>query len=290
VVSFRGTVKSGRVLASIMLLAGALASCSVAGEHGSHKSQLPTKADTSEAKFSPRWVLTWSDSFDTVSDLKHWTVFQGIDTSDGQLELYSSNNVSVSKSNHLVITADRIKPHNTCWYGHCEYTSGRIQTLGLFAQKYGRFEARIKLPAGPGLWPAFWMAGANEAEVGFPACGEIDIIEKNGQRPNQVEGVAHAPNRNFGAYYLLPHPLSSEYHTYGVDWTPSGINWFIDGHTYSHMNAYPGWPFAHPFFIIIDLAVGGHWAGAPTAATPFPAHMDIAWMKIYRAVVTAGKN
>jgi beta-glucanase (GH16 family) len=277
----RGTAKPWHLL-GIMLLLGALTSCAVAKESGSYTSQLPKVANTSGARSSPRWVLSWSDSFDTVSDLKRWKLFQGSDPSDGQLELYSSNNVSLSKSNHLVITADRIRPHYNCWYGPCKYISGRIQTQGLFAQEYGRFEARIKLPVNPGLWPAFWLEGAD-------GVGEIDIIEKNGQKPNVVEGFVHAPRRDFGAYYSLPRPLSVGYHTYGVDWTPSGISWFIDGHIYSYMNAYPGWPFDQPFYVIIDFAVGGHWAGEPTAATQFPARMDIAWLKIYRAVFTPKK-
>lgn len=136
----------------------------------------------------------------------------------------------------------------------------------MIAQEYGLFEARIKLPAGHGLWPAFWMEGADIDQVHWPASGEIDIIEVNNAKLDLVESYLHTPEESYGAYYLLPDSLSWGHHVYAIDWNSSGISWMVDGHTYGHVSAYFGWPFSQPFFLILDLAVGGTRPGSPTLA------------------------
>jgi beta-glucanase (GH16 family) len=157
-----------------------------------------------------------------------------------------------------------------------------MNTLTTFTQRYGRFEARIKLPAGQGLWPAFWIEGANVNQVSWPACGEVDIIEKNGTKPNELEGFAHMPAGQYSALSPYPAPLASAFHVYGIDWTPQGITWTVDGKSYGHMSAFPGWPFNHPFFLILNLAVGGYWPGPPSASTRFPARMLVDWIRVYK--------
>jgi beta-glucanase (GH16 family) len=231
----------------------------------------------------PGWSLTWSDDFTGPSSLRDWTFLSGgSGWGNRELQVYDSANAAVAPGGGLVITAARTGYGRQCWYGPCQYSSARLQTEGTFGQKYGLFEARIKLPAGSGLWPAFWMEGADISKVGWPASGEIDIIEVNNQKPDLVEAFAHGPDENYGAYYKLSSSLGAGYHVYAVDWTPGGITWLVDGHAYGHISAYPGWPFDQPFFLILDLAVGGTWPGSPGAGTRFPAQMDISWVRVYQ--------
>jgi len=231
-----------------------------------------------------RWKLTWQDEFNQPTSLRKWA-FQtgGTGWSLKQLQWYGASNASVDGQGDLVITASKSGQGRQCWYGACRYSSVRMNTLSTFTQAYGRFEARIQVPIAAGLWPAFWLEGANISKVGWPRCGEVDIVESNGQDPDVVQGYAHALHNNHNGYFTLPRPLSAGFHVYGVDWNPQGITWFVDGYRYAHMNAYPGWPFSHPFYIILDLAVGGAWPGPPGASTHFPARMLVDWVRVYRA-------
>lgn len=229
------------------------------------------------------WTLTWSDDFRESHALRDWTSLTGGNGwGNKELQVYDPRNASLARGGGLVITAARNGYGQQCWYGTCTYSGARLQTKGAFQQKYGLFEARVKLPSGHGLWPAFWMEGANIDQVGWPAAGEIDVIEVNNRKPDLVEAFAHAPDENYGAYFHLSKPLSAGYHIYGVDWTPKGITWLVDGHAYGHLNAYSGWPFSQPFYLVLDLAVGGTWPGSPTASTKFPAHLKISWIRVYR--------
>jgi beta-glucanase (GH16 family) len=247
----------------------------------------PTGSSPSPAGYSgdpgPNWTLTWSNEFIGSGALRDWTSVNGGDGwGNKELQVYDSRNVSLAPGGGLVITAARNGHGEQCWYGTCTYSGARLQTKGIFEQKYGLFEARIKLPSGHGLWPAFWMEGADVDQVNWPASGEIDVIEVNNKKPDLVEAFAHAPGENYGAYFQLPNSLSAGYHVYGIDWTAKGITWLVDGHAYGHLNAYAGWPFDQPFFLILDLAVGGTWPGAPTSNTEFPAQMDISWVRAYQ--------
>jgi len=201
---------------------------------------------------------------------------------DNQLEWNSNNNAQLTGNGGLVITADRGGGEHSCWYGTCKYTGAKIQTT--FAQTYGRFEARIKLPAGRGLWPAFWMVpAANKENPKTP--GEIDIIEVNNLHPYLVTGYAHDSTRfNYRAEDVVQLPASSQFHTYGVDWTPTGITWTLDGKPYGHIKAYPNWSFDQPFIMLLDLEVGGNWPGPPNANTVFPAQMQVSWVRVYKLV------
>jgi beta-glucanase (GH16 family) len=229
------------------------------------------------------WNLAWSDDFTGSSGLKGWTFLSGGNGwGNKELQLYDSRNASIAPGGGLVITASRDGYGQQCWYGACSYSGARMQTTGGYEPKYGLIEARIKLPSGAGLWPAFWLEGANVNQVGWPASGELDVIEINNMHPDLVEAFAHGTNENYGAYHQLSDSLSAGYHVYGIDWTAQGITWLVDGHAYGHISAYPGWPFDQQFFIILDLAVGGVWPGSPTASTKFPAQMDVSWVRVYQ--------
>ena len=154
-----------------------------------------------------------------------------------------------------------------CWYGTCRYSSAMLKTAGHFQQQYGIFSAYIKLPAGRGLWPAFWMTGANG--------GEIDIIEVNNQHPNLVEGFVHSPQVKRGLYLHLQTSLYATYHEFSVEWTSTGITWLIDGRAYGHVHTTPGAnPFNQSFSLILDLAVGGTWPGAADSEHSFSSSVE----------------
>jgi beta-glucanase (GH16 family) len=273
-------------------LPATLAACGTApGHDASRRPGRPGRSTTQDvgqapaAEGSGNWALSWSADFGKPGALKRWLFYSGgYGFNLRQLQWYDATNATVDKSGQLVITADRSGAGHTCWYGSCQYTSARLETINTFSQAYGEFEARIKLPPGRGLWPAFWIEGANVYKAGWPACGEIDIVEPSSKNPDLVLGYAHSRQPTHKAELTVSQPITSGFHTYGVTWTPKGITWYFDGYAYSHMSAYPGWAFDHPFFIILDLAVGGGYAGSPTASTPFPAKMIVAWVRVYRQV------
>jgi beta-glucanase (GH16 family) len=256
-----------------------------AGQHrtdpgGQGASNTPGPASAGK---SAKWVLTWSADFGKPGALGKWLYYSGGDGFNlKQLQWYDASNASVDRKGQLVITADHGANGEKCWYGPCDYSSARMETKNTFSQSYGKFEARIKFPPGRGLWPAFWIEGDNVYQVGWPACGEIDIAEPNGKNPYLLLAYAHAPHVSHRAALTLPEPMTSGFHTYAVVWTPKGITWYFDGYAYSHMSAYKGWPFDHRFFIILDLAVGGGYPGSPNASTPFPAKMIVDWVRVYR--------
>lgn len=240
-------------------------------------------APTSTGSGQQNWKLVWQDNFTGTGLPDKWNFWvSGNGFGDHALQWFSDNNATLTGRGGLVITAEKGGFGHTCWYGPCEYTSAEIATS--FAQKYGRFEARIKLPSGKGLWPAFWMVPLLTKENPVLP-GEIDIIEVNNQNPNEVSGYVHdGPIFNHKAEKLLATPPSSQFHVYGVDWTPTGITWTLDGKPYGHITAFENWPFNRPFIMLLDLAVGGTWPGSPTAETVFPAKMQVSWVRVYKMV------
>ena len=184
-------------------------------------------------------------------------------------------------------------PNSQCWYGPCQYSSARLVTKGKFDYKTGRFEARIRIPAGQGMWPAFWMLGNNIDQVGWPTCGEIDIMENIGREPSIVHGTIHGPGysggNSIGAQYTLPNGqrFSDDYHIYKVEWEPNAIRWYVDGNIYqtrtpSSLPAGTNWVYDHPFFLILNVAVGGGWPGNPNQTTVFPQMMLIDYVRVYK--------
>jgi beta-glucanase (GH16 family) len=255
----------------------------------------PSRAQTT-------WTLVWSDEFNgpvgsTVDGTK-WT-FETGNGSNGwgnhELEYYTSatKNAAMDGAGNLVITAvkETLAPKYRCWYGQCQYTSARLKTQGKFEQAYGRFEARIKIPYGQGMWPAFWMLGNNIQKAGWPACGEIDIMENIGREPATVHGTIHVPGysgaNGIGAPYTLSSgAFSDDFHVFAVEWEPNVIRWYVDGNLYqtrTPSDLPPGttWVFDHPFFIILNEAVGGYWPGDPDGTTVFPQKMTIDYVRVY---------
>jgi beta-glucanase (GH16 family) len=252
-------------------------------------SEAPSTATTPMWQPGPGWQLSWSSDFSGADPLRDWSV----DTSGNgwggkQLQYYSAANVVPQRGGGISLKASANGSGERCWYGTCKYLSGRIETKGLFQQKYGIFSAYIKLPSGTGLWPAFWMQGVDASTVPWPHGGEIDVIEENNKQNNLAEAFVHSPQVNKGFYYQLPAPLSAGYHAYSIEWTPDSLSWMIDGHQYGHVKiSSESSPFNQPFYLILDLAVGGVWPGSPDASTVFPAEMDIAWVHVYRQLPQA---
>ncbi|MBR9845549.1 MAG: glycoside hydrolase family 16 protein [Algicola sp.] len=169
------------------------------------------------------------------------------------------------------------------------YTSARLQTKDKFEKKYGRFEARIKLPWSQGLWPAFWMLGQNSDEVVWPQCGEIDIMENRGQEPTIMNGTVHGPGYSAGeaiskAYELSGDRFDTGFHIFGIEWSENYINFYVDDVLYNQITPddVPGeWVFDQPFYIIMNVAVGGNYVGSPNENSVFPQTMYVDYVRIY---------
>ena len=168
-----------------------------------------------------------------------------------------------------------------------------MKTQGLFSQAYGRFEARIKIPAGQGMWPAFWAMGNNMSTVGWPKCGEIDIMENTGKEPGTVHGSLHGPSTSGPtsdetAPFSLPagQNFADDFHLYAVEWEPGTIRFYVDSNRYGtfQQSQWPAggtWAFDHPFFILLNVAVGGDWPGTPNNSTVFPQQMLVDYVRVY---------
>ncbi|OJF14279.1 glycoside hydrolase family 16 protein [Couchioplanes caeruleus] len=242
--------------------------------------------------------LTWSDEFNapagTPVDATKWTMETGEPGAANQERQWyttSTSNAAHDGTGNMVITARKENPAGyECWYGACQYTSARLITASKFTQAYGRFEARIKVPGGRGIWPAFWMLGDDIGTAGWPASGEIDILEHLGAKaPNTVYGTIHGPGYSAAAGIqsskTLSAPLSDAFHVFSVDWRPGLIVWQIDGVEYHRATpASVGsntWVFEHPFSLLLNLAVGGSWPGDPDASTTFPRRLLVDYVRAY---------
>jgi beta-glucanase (GH16 family) len=238
------------------------------------------------------WKLSWSDEFDGAAgqlpDASKWSL--DIGTGDNgwgnkELQYYTNNpeNIATDGNGNLVITA---KKEN---FNSSQYTSARIKTKNLFSQTYGRFEARLQTPYGQGLWPAFWLLGANNDTAIWPKCGEIDIMELRGQKPSIANCALHGPgyygnNPVSGSYSLLNDRFDVGYHVFAVEWDIDKIDFFVDGFLYKRIakSEVPGeWVYDHPFFMILNVAVGGNFLGNPNSETPFPQKMTIDYVRVY---------
>jgi beta-glucanase (GH16 family) len=248
----------------------------------------------------------WSDEFDGASgapvDGSKWVADTGGDGwGNREREYYTPGtaNAALDGSGHLVITARTEAPPTEvprtplrCWYGSCDYTSGRLRTSGKFETTYGRVEARLRLPRGQGIWPAFWMLGADCDRVGWPECGEIDVMESVGQTPNVVLGTLHGPGYS-GAqgisrkFALSTASFSDDFHVFAVEWTPGRIRWLVDDTEYHRVTpadlpAGAPWVFDHPAFLLLNVAVGGGLPGSPDASTTFPQELVVDYVRVYR--------
>jgi beta-glucanase (GH16 family) len=256
-------------------------------------SMVSCEADKNQKLEDRNWQLTWSDEFDGAAgqapDPSKW-VFD-IGTGDNgwgnqELQYYTDrpDNVSLDGNGNLVITAKREL------FSGAPFTSGRIKTQGLFSQKYGRFEARLKTPYGPGLWPAFWLLGSNITTVNWPQCGEIDVMELRGQQPNIINGSIHGPGYSGGeaitrGYGFTNDRFDVDFHIFAIEWGEEYIDFFVDEVLYSRITPedVPGeWVYNNEFFILLNVAVGGTYVGFPTSMTPFPQQMTIDYIRVYR--------
>jgi beta-glucanase (GH16 family) len=230
------------------------------------------------------YQLVWQDEFDTdgAPDESKWVFDLGAGGwGNSELQTYTNDPKNIIVSNgSLKITAIN---------NGGSFTSARIKTQGLFARKYGRFEARIKTPYGPGLWPAFWMLGENIETVAWPQCGEIDIMELRGQEPHIIHGTIHGPGYSGGnpvtkSYALLNSRFDVDFHLFAVEWDKDKIDFFVDDFLYQRIERkdVPGeWVYDQPFFLLLNVAVGGNYVGFPTPQTPFPQTMTVDYVRVY---------
>lgn len=258
--------------------------------------------DSSQDLPKRSYELTWSDEFNTavntLPDAQKWSFDLGAGgwgNNEYQVYTNKAENVSTDGIGNLVITAIK-----TPTVPYATYTSARIITKGLFAQNYGRFEARIKLPFGPGIWPAFWLLGTsidsvdtNNNPIDWPQCGEIDIMELNGSKPQTVHGTLHGPGYSGGAsitkgYTLNNDRFDNDFHLFAIEWGKDYIDFFVDNFLYNRItpSSVTGeWVFNdQPFYILLNMAVGGNYVTGPTDQTIFPQKMYIDYVRVYKQI------
>ena len=259
------------------------------------------------------WELIWSDEFDdpagTPPDLGIWRpeigdgMLNGIlGWGNGEFEYYTGDpeNAATDGEGNLVITAKEIDMDEStllCWYGPCQYTSARLITWGSAEFTYGRVEARLKLPYGQGIWPAFWMLSANLDEVDWPQSGEIDIMENIGREPATIHGTIHGPGysggEGIGAGIDLPEGnYADDFHVFAIEWQSDQIRWLMDDNEFLTLTpddipAGTEWVYNHPFFIILNLAIGGNWPGSPDETTTFPQTMLVDYVRVFGTANTS---
>jgi beta-glucanase (GH16 family) len=259
------------------------------------------KATANDALFQGAesgWTLVWSDEFNgpdgSRPDPAKWKFdVGGNGWGNEELEYYTGRpENSFVRGGYLVIQAQK-ETFTGSDHVTRDYTSARMTTQGLFAQTYGRFEARIKIPRGQGLWPAFWLLGSSFRQTGWPDCGEIDIMENIGREPFSIHGSMHGPGYSgdlgLTSEYELPggEQFFDDFHVFAIEWEPKVVHFFVDQELYatftpSRLPARMHWVFDHPFFIILNVAVGGDWPGPPDSTTVFPQVMLVDYVRVYK--------
>jgi beta-glucanase (GH16 family) len=243
----------------------------------------------------PAWKMVWSDEFNQPDgsgvDTSKWTLETGNwGWGNQELQNYTGRlENSYIEGGSLVIRANREPSEGS------QYTSARLKTQDKFTKRFGRFEARIRVPQGQGIWPAFWMLGEDIGSVNWPSCGEIDIMENIGKEPGIVHGTLHGPGYSgsnpIGASYTLPggRRFADDYHIFAVEWDPDAIRWYVDGSLYqtrtiADLPSGTKWVFDHPFFMLLNVAVGGRWPGNPDSTTVFPQYMRVDYVRVYERI------
>jgi len=250
------------------------------------------------------WVQVWSDEFDGPAGAPIDNTKWSYETTDGcqqgicgwgnnEKEYYSnaSENISLNGQGQLMIVARRAPAGLTCYYGPCLYTSAKITTRGKVLAQPGRVEARIKLPAGQGLWPAFWMLGHDFPATAWPACGEIDIMENKGSQFATTSSAVHGPGYSGATPFAHSNDLASgaladDFHTFAVEWDSLSVQFFVDSTahytvTHSAIEQFGRSILNQPFFLILNLAVGGNFDGDPRSDAIFPATMLVDYVRVY---------
>lgn len=247
----------------------------------------------------PGWQLVWNDEFDGTSvDSAKWNYDIGNGNGgwgNNELQYYTSRPTNVYVSGgFLNIVARKEVPQ----YNGFDYTSAKLQSQGKFSKTYGRFEFRARLPQGKGYWPALWMMPQDSVYGGWAASGEIDIMENKGRLPTMVSGAIHYggtwPNNTFAyADYTFPNGgMATDFHVYALEWSTNSLKWYVDGvlfQTRTSWNStaapYPA-PFNQPFYLIMNLAVGGNFDGNPDGTTVFPGLMQVDYARVYEFVTS----
>jgi len=246
-------------------------------------------------------VQVWSDEFDGPAGSSVDTTKWGFDVGDGcpnvcgwgnnEKEFYSSDtaNIQLNGQGQLQIVA-RVSTDTAlhCYYGMCRYRSAKITTRGTMTVTWGRVEARIKLAAGQGLWPAFWLLGNNIAVVGWPACGEMDVMENKGSQTTITSSAVHGPgySGNTPFVHLYQPVTTTDFHVYAVEWDSRSIRFFVDSVQHyevsrSNVQTHGNWVFDSPFYAILNLAVGGNFDHDPTSDAIFPATMLVDYVRVF---------
>lgn len=270
----------------MMLLGVLLTACQTSQPSTPTAVQLPPTETPLAEEDQAGWDLVWADEFEGDSlNEENWIPETGAGGwGNNERQFYTDRPENLRLEDGVLI----IEAREEAYRGN-DYTSARIKTQYLQTWTYGRMEARIKLPTGQGIWPAFWMLGENFPTVGWPACGEIDIMENIGN-PLTVYGTVHGPGYSGGQSVGESHtvdgePLTDDFHTYAVEWTPEEIRWYVDDVQYSTITPrdLPGeWVYDHPFFLLLNLAVGGEWPGYPDQSTTFPQQLVVDYVRVYR--------
>lgn len=258
---------------------------------------LATLAFSGGLHHAQKWEITFQDEFNgkagTAPDTSKWTRdLGGRGFGNNELQSYTDGaaNAFLDGKGNLVIEARKEPTKGKDGIAR-DYSSARLKTQGLFAQKYGRVEARMKLPRGQGIWPAFWMLGESINKAGWPGSGEIDIMESIGHQPNRLYGTLHGPgysgDKGKSHHLDSPKPLGDKFHIFAIEWDAESIRWYLDKTLYSTVKpsdvAPSKWVFDQPFFIIMNLAVGGNWPGNPDATTVLPQRLIVDYVRVYKA-------
>jgi beta-glucanase (GH16 family) len=293
-----GTSSSGATSAS----GGLSSATSSAGSSSGASSSSAADAGATPGCTVPGWKLAWSDEFNgadgSAVDPATWVHDVGGTGWGNQEQEYYTDGTqnAVVQGGNLVITATTAGASAySCSFpsnGPCKYTSARLKTQGKFTQQYGRFEARIQIPEGQGIWPAFWMLGADIDSKGWPTCGEVDIMENIGKEPSINHGSLHMPatgttnDAQLTGSYTLPGgaKLGDAFHTYAIEWDASAIKFFVDDNLYETQTPAKAtgraWEFDQPFFIILNVAVGGQFPGSPDSTLTLPQTMKVDWVRV----------
>jgi beta-glucanase (GH16 family) len=251
---------------------------------------VPTIIPTPTAEWErPGWVLAWHDEFEGAElNRENWTFDTGAGGWGNQeWEAYTDRPENVRVENGMLVIEAREEPE---LIKGRNYSSGRIKTQGLQSWQYGRIEARIKIPYGQGLWPAFWMLGDDFSKKGWPTAGEIDILEHIGREPDKIYATVHAPGYSGGdgvgtSMITSAESLKNDFHIYAIEWQENEIRWYFDDLEYFKLTPAEvpdEWIFNHPFFILLNLAVGGRWPGYPNKTTEFPQFLYVDYVRVYQ--------
>lgn len=255
-------------------------------------------APGARAQSIPGWELVWADEFAQADGSRPDPAKWGYDTGgwgwgNNEWQYYTDRAENARIEGGQLVIEAREESHLGS-----NYTSARLLTKGKWAWTYGRIEARIKVPRGQGIWPAFWMLGADFDTVGWPDCGEIDVMEHIGREPKNVYGTIHGPEysggNSVGGSRTFDADVGDDFHVFAVEWEENVIRWHVDGIHY--FSATPAslegetWVFDHPHFLLLNVAVGGNWPGYPDASTVFPQQMLVDYVRVYARAATPGVN